>query len=329
MRDTVGRVLATVVWFAILVAIALGAAGIVTGMDHPPGSAGRTDVTAAGDAEVTARLDTAKADLRDLTSRVDELGTQARTALAALNGTDTTVSEKAIAAGDELVTDIIVRAASLRQDLANVPYVASPTAGLVVTDEVVARHGALVAALDATDGLGADWARLTAGAVPATRMSGYLAEHDRFIAQAVNKGLLSKYDEAIPLIDQAALQLASARDQRNGLVRTVDVSVLDQWLDRNSAYDVALKDLYTAIDKAGGKPTAATKVAVEAEKAARARLPADPSGLVIIMADIGRTGMNGAIIDIEEARGELTDALDADDAAATDEPDDPGATTGP
>src|SRR6187431_3330257 len=130
MKDTFGRVLGGVVWLAILVAIALGAAGNVTGMDHPPGSAGRTDLTATADAEVTARLDATEADLRALTSQVEALGAQARTALAALNGTDTTASERAIAVGDELVTDVIARAARLHDDLAGVPYVGSPSAGL-------------------------------------------------------------------------------------------------------------------------------------------------------------------------------------------------------
>ena len=326
MREAVGRALGTVVWFVILVAIALGAAGIVTGMDHPPGTAGRTDVTVAGDAEVTVQLDAAKADLQALTSRVEALGVQARTALAALNGTDTTVSEAAIEAGNALVADLIVRTAGLRSDLASVPYVGTPTAGLVVSEAVIDRHAALVSALDATAGLDADWARLTAGSVAATRMSGYLAAHDRLIGEAVAKGRLAKYDEAIPLIDQAATQISAARDLRNDLVQTVDVSVLDEWLDRNGAYDVALKDLYLATDEAGKKVTKKMRAAIKAEEAARAKLPPDPSALVIIMADIGRVGMNGAVIGIEEARAALTEAIDAADAVASDAPE---ATTDP
>jgi len=41
----------------------------------------------------------------------------------------------------------------------------------------------------------------------------------------------------------------------------------------------------------------------------RARLPPDARGLVLIMSDIGRGGMNDAVITIEEARGKLADAL--------------------
>jgi hypothetical protein len=38
------------------------------------------------------------------------------------------------------------------------------------------------------------------------------------------------------------------------------------------------------------------------------------------MADIGRGGMNGAIIAIEEARAKLTDAIDAGTATPSDAP---------
>ena len=72
------------------------------------------------------------------------------------------------------------------------------------------RHAALVDALDGTDGLDADWARLSAGSVAATKMSGYLAEHDRLIAEAAKQGRLAKYDAAIALIDKASAQLAAA-----------------------------------------------------------------------------------------------------------------------
>ena len=44
-------VLAAIVWLAIIVVIALGAAGLVSGLDHR--SAARPELTAAGDARVT------------------------------------------------------------------------------------------------------------------------------------------------------------------------------------------------------------------------------------------------------------------------------------
>ena len=331
MTDSLRRFAGAVVWLVVIVAIALGAAGIVTGMDHPPTAAAPSGAPGivtqfSGDAEVIAHLDAAEADLKTLTDKVDALGEQARAALGALNGTDTTASEAAVAAGDGLVADVVARTAALRSELASVPYVGTPTAGLVVSDDVLARHAALVDALDATDGLDADWARLSEGSVAATKMSGYLAEHDRLIAEAAKQGRLAKYDAAIKLIDQASAQLDAATAERDELMKTVDVTVLDEWIARNRAYDVALKNLYKEIKKVGHRVTNATRKAVKAEADARARLPPDTRGLVIIMADIGRSGMNGAVIDIEEARAKLSDAVDAASPTPTDSP---AATPGP
>ncbi len=313
--------LGALVWFAVIVVIALGAAGLATGFDHPPGSGGRPELTAAGDAEVAPLLDAAEGDLAALADQVELLARQARGALAALNGADPTTGETAIAEGDRLVADVTRRTTALRGQLAAVPYVGTPQAGLAVSDAILSRHAALVAALDATDGLDTSWSRLSIGSVAAVRMSQLLAEHDRLIGQAVERGRLAKYAEAMKLIDQAEQELAAARTLRNQLAKTVEVSVLDEWISRNADYDVALRDLYKAISKVGTKVTPATRAAVKAEAAARARLPPDTRGLVIIMAEIGRGGMNDAVIAIEEARAKLTDALEAGTGVSTTEPE--------
>ena len=320
MTRLLRRLIGGLIWLLIVVVIAMGAAGIVTGMDRSPGTDARADLTAAGDAEVTPLLDAARDHLAGLADQVEALGTQARGALAALNSSDPATGQAAIAEGDRLVADVIARTAAIRRELAAVPYVGTPDAGLTVSDPVVARHAALVAALDATDGLDYSWARLTIGSVAATKMSALLAEHDRLVGVAAGQGRLAKYTDAIKTLDQAATQISDARILRDQLVATVEVSVLDQWLDRDAAYDTALRNLYAAISKVGKKVTDATKAAVKAEAEARARLPPDGRGLVIIMADIGRGGMNGAVIAIEEARAKLTDALDAGAAAPGDEP---------
>lgn len=318
--------LSVVVWVAIVVVIALGAAGLVTALDHPPGSTGRTDVTAIGDAEVIPQLDAADAAFTALAAQVEALSTEARAALAAVNGADPTAAEAAIAHGDGLVSGIVARTAALRRALAEVPYVGTPEAGLTVSDGVVARHATLVAALDATDGLDFAWTRLTIGSVAATNMSRLLAEHDRLVVSAAGRGVQAKYADAIKVLDQAKAQIAAARELRNVLSATVDVSVLDEWLTRNENYDVALQNLYKAISTVGKKITSATRAAVAAEAEARARLPPDTRGLVVIMAEIGQGGMSRAVIAIEEVRAKLTDALDAGTAAPSDEP---GSTDGP
>ena len=168
-----------------------------------------------------------------------------------------------------------------------------------------------MAALDATAGLDVAWKRLTLGSVAASRMSAYLAEHDRLVGLAATRGRQARYKDALTFIAKAEDQLTAAKALRNQLANTVDVSVLDEWLSRNGDYDVALKNLYKAISTVGGKVTGAVRDAIAAEKAAKARLPPDTRGLVIIMAEIGRGGMNGAVIAIEQTRGKLDSAIDA------------------
>ena len=55
----------------------------------------------------------------------------------------------------------------------------------------------------------------------------------------------------------------------------------------------------------------AVRAAYREESAAREQLPPDTRGLVVIVADIGRGGLNQAVIAIEQARGRLNLALQA------------------
>ncbi len=317
MTGRLRRSAGVLVWLILIVLIALGAAGLVTGMDRPPGSAARPEVAYAGDAEVALLLDHAQAQLAAVADEVQALGTQARGALSALNGSEPATVDAAIAEGDRLVADITTRVAALRRELDQVPYLGTPQAPLMLSDVVIARYAALVEAASTTGGLDADWRRLTVGSVSAAQMSALLAEHDRLVGEAAAHGVKAKYREALKVLDQAAERLADARRLRDILVRTVDVTVLDEWLGRNAAYDVALRGLYK-VSPVGGRVTPAFREAYAAEAAAKARLPPDSRGLVIIMAEIGRGGMNGAVIAIEEARGRLSAALE--DAAASPAP---------
>ena len=305
----VGPFISVLVWLAMIVLIASGAAGLVTGMDRLPGSDTRPEVAYAGDAEVAPMLDDAQVRLATIAAEVEALSAQARGALAALNGSRLATVDAAIADGDRLSAGITARAAAVRQELDRVPYVGTPRAGLMLSDVVIARHAALVEATSTTDGLDADWRMLTVGSITAAQMSALLAEHDRLVGEAAADGRKAKYREALKVLDQADERLAAARRLRDVLVRTVDVAVLDEWVGRNADYDVALRGLYKAISTARGRVTPAVRKAYTAEAAAKARLPPDSRGLVIIMAEIGRGGMNGTVIAIEDARGRLRAAL--------------------
>jgi hypothetical protein len=302
---------AALLWLVAVIVIALGAAGLVTGMDGSSGSGGRSELTQPGDAIVTASLDAAETDLQRLADDVAELGTSSRGALAALNGSDLETVDAAVARGDELVTSIREQTAAIRKVLAATPLVGTPEADFEVSQAVQDRHQQLVDALGATTDLQGAWARLTVGSLAASRLSARLSDHDEAVIKAASQGRDAKYKDAIKTLDDADAALAEARTLRNKLAATVDVTVLDQWIDRNAAYDKALRGLYEALQGVGGKVTPKVREAIDAERAAKDRLPPDSRGLIVIMSEIGRGGMNSAVITIEEARGRLAAALAA------------------
>lgn len=316
MTDDVRRIGGAVVWLLLVIAIALGAAGLVTATPSASVPAGRPELTGTADATVTRQLDAAETDLTALATTVDTLGTQARGALSALVGGRAETADEAIATGDGLLADIQAQAGRVEARLAAVPYVGDPDADLHLSPGVLARHARLSDGLAGTQGLDASWERLTFGAVTATRLSTSLAEHDRLVGLAAERGRAARYADALTVLDQAAEQITASRTLRTQLAGTVDVSVLDQWLDRNETYDKALRGLYVALDKVGGRVTNAVRNAIAAEKEARNRLPPDSRGLILIIAEIGRGGMNGAVIAIEEAKARLADALASDPSAA-------------
>lgn len=301
---------AAAVWLLAAVAIAFGAAGLVAAMDAPPTGGDRPELTARGDAVVTPALDAIETDLVALSGDVDALGTQARGALASLVGSDLETVDQAVAAGDALLVEISARVARIGVALGEVPLVGRREAAFQVSAGVLDRYERLREAVAVVDGLDAAWARLTVGSVAASRLSGLLTEHVDAVLAAAERGRAADYEAAVTTLDAADRAIADARRLRDVLSATVDVTILDEWLDRNEAYDVALRGLYQALDDGGGRVTKAVRDAIDAERAAKDRLPPDSRGLILIMAEIGRGGMNEAVIAIEQARGRLADALE-------------------
>src|SRR5437899_750723 len=128
-------------------------------------------------------------------------------------------------------------------------------------------------------------------------------------AAAAAAGVAGKYASALDTLTKSDDEIAQARTLRDELPPGVDVSTLNQWLDLNAAYDKSLRKLYQALTDSKGLVNPKVQAAFAAEKAARAALPADTKGLVVILAEIGRGGLNQAVITIEEARGDLEAAV--------------------
>jgi hypothetical protein len=193
--------------------------------------------------------------------------------------------------------------------LGQVPLIGTPEADYQVSEVVRDRYAALVRAAGSTGELDAAWIRLTTGSLAASRLSAHLAAHDAAVVDAAEQGRAADYDGAMATLDAADAAIEAARRQRDQLAATVDVTVLDSWLDRNADYDRALRALYLALRDVGGRVTDDVRDAIAGEREAKERLPPDSRGLILIMSDIGRGGMNSAVITIEQIRGALAEAL--------------------
>jgi len=309
-----------VVWVVCAVLIALGTAGIVSAMEHQPGTASRAELTWAADRRIAPGLAAAAGDLRTLASNVDALSALGTDALVAVTGGDAATIESSISQGSALLSKIGTETDALKARLAALPGV-GPGADERLGFDQLDRYQTLAGALDATDGLADSWDRLTTGSLAAMRLEKTLADHDTSTAAAARLGSRSQYAAAVAQLAQSTALLDEARTQRDQMAAAVDTTVLSQWIDANAAYDTALRNLYTALKTSKGKATKAVQAAYAAEKVARDALPVDTRGLIVIMADIARGGLNQAVISIEDARGQLSDALDSYPV--------PGASAGP
>jgi len=310
IRELTRNTVALVIWLAAAVAIALGAAGIVAGMDAPSADGNdRTGRTRHGDAVVDASLDEVEAGLRDLSGAIGSLNEQARVILASLANNEVEPADAATAMGTAIVADIEARAGRIQEALAATPIVGTPAAEYELTSSTGERYAAYVGGLASTRGITDAWTRLTVASLSASRMSKLLAAHDEAVVAAAAEGRKAAYARALGHLDDADAAIADARTLRDRLAATVDVTTLDEWLDRSSAYDIALRALYVAVQSADGRVTDAVREAMQKEEAAKARLPPDTRSLVLIMSDIGRGGMNASAIDIEQAHADLEEAL--------------------
>ena len=313
-----GRVGIAAAWFGCAVLLAFGGAGIVAGMSHQPGTAARAELTWVGDHQIGPRLTDGAADLQKLTDNVDSLGDQAINALVGVNGGDQAAIRASMDKGQKLLVTIEQETTDLRTKLAAIPGM-GPGAEIRLGGIPLRRYQTLTGALDSTGGLRDSWEKLTAGSLAAIQLQTTLADHDAATAAAARMGSTGKFAPALAKLDESDSLIASARKQRDSMSATVDVTILSDWIDRNAEYDLALRKLYSLLRSSHGKATSAVQKASAAEAKARENLPRDTRGLIIIMADVARGGLNRAVIDIEDAKGRLSAAIDAFNAEATDD----------
>jgi hypothetical protein len=304
------RAAMTTVWLAVVAVIAIGGAGLVTAMENPPGTAARAELTQTGDRAAAPGLAAAHDGLVRLAADVDRLGELGRGALTALVASDAEALATAIANGQTLAHEVDAQALQLRSALESLPGT-GPNEAVIWSPETRARRDAAEAALKATGGLEAAWIRLASGSSTANALSLLLTDHDRIAGEAAAAGRAGQYKSALATLADAAAKLDQAKILRDSFSGTgIDVTTLTQWIDRNTEYDAALARLYRATIAAKGSITKEQRDAAVAERKAHDLLPSNTSGLVIILAEIGRGGLNQAVIGIEQTKSKLQAAVD-------------------
>jgi hypothetical protein len=303
-------ILVRLAWLAVAALIAFGAAGAVSAMQHTPGTPDRAELTSAGDRTAEPALDAAAAELQVLADEVDTLGSTARQLLSAVVVSDLGSLQDLIVKGTTELASVDAQARRVETALAAVPSMGSDS-GLVVADDLRRRYDELVATTGLTARLEADWAAFTGRALDAATLTGLLTRHDRETADATKQGSAAHYKAALALLAKSDATIAEARTLAERLGKAADVATLTTWLDRNAAYDAAVRDLYQSLIDAKGRVTDKVRAAFTAEKEARANLPGDTRGLVVIMAEVAQGGLNQAVISIEQVRGALAAALQA------------------
>jgi hypothetical protein len=303
-----GSLLRGIVWLALLAVLAASAAGLVGQTSHTPGTSARAELTYAGDIALQARLDAAARSLRTIAVDVDLLAGEAKRALAEIASFDPSRLEASLARGDGLAATIEAESRSLRDSLTGLPG-DGPEAALAYSNATLVRRAAVLAAVDAATSIPGQWRTVTARAGDAANLTAKISEHDRTVLKAAEKGRNRKYVDGATILDRAILIVASIQDLRKRLIASTTPTVLDEWIDRNHAYDVALQALYAALDDSKGKVTVAVQDARREEQLAFAALPPDRRTIIVIVSEVARGGLTQAVLAIEDASGHIETAL--------------------
>jgi hypothetical protein len=139
-----------------------------------------------------------------------------------------------------------------------------------------------------------------------------LQAHDTRVAEAAETARADDLPGALGALEDALALLAPARGVRAAADRAgADVSTIDDLLARVDAYDAALELLWTLLVASDGQVTDEVRAAYAEVEAAQASLPQDHDALKVVVADLAGPAMTAALVDIEQQRGLLADAVAA------------------
>ena len=292
----------------LAIAVSLGSAGIASRLSHPPGGPARAELTWSADAALGLRLDAATASLKDIAANVDRMNDASRAALASVANVDPTELKTNLEKGNGAAVLISQATEALRTSLAGLPG-DGPGAATTYSNPTLVRRAQILAAMDAALSLAQSWNSVTARSLDAARAAGLLNSHNQTIADATALGRAARYQDAIAKIETGKITLQDITSLRDEIVAGGDVTVLDDWIQLNQAFDDSLESLYKALDAAHGRNTLNVQAAYRSEQNAFNNLPKDNRAIVVIVAQIAQGGLNQAVIAINDAQGRIEAAL--------------------
>ncbi|HET7181117.1 MAG TPA: hypothetical protein VFI15_02690 [Candidatus Limnocylindrales bacterium] len=298
-----------IAWAVLLALLAISGAGLLGETFHAPGSPARAELTWNGDSSIDVQLDEATRQLELIAADVNELAADAKTALSEVSSTDASRLRAALEHGGSVVTKIDQAAKHLRTALVGLPG-DGPTAALDYSNATLVRRAAILAAIDAASSVANEWQSVTGRAVDAAEVVSLISKHDQTVVSALQLGVDAKYKGTLPILDEALGITEQIHDLRVRLITTTDQTVLDEWVDRNAAYDKALQALYKALVKSKGKLTIEVQAARRDERIAFNNLPPDRRTIIVIVSEVARGGLTQAVLAIESAHGQIDAALD-------------------
>jgi hypothetical protein len=213
--------------------------------------------------------------------------------------------------GDEAAATIEARAAQLRLTLADLPG-DGPTATIEYSNATLVRRSTVLAAIEAASGLAVHWRQVAARAIETANLTSQIARHDQTVIAAAADGKERRYQRAIGILDEALLLVADIQSRRARLIAGSEGTVLDEWITRSHDFDTAVKNLYAALRDCacpGGPYTVEVQFANRDMELAKAQLPPDRRTIIVIVSEVTAGGLTEAVIAIEDARGQIEDAL--------------------
>ncbi len=265
---------------------------------------------------LTRPADTAQVDYTGIDASIDRaveqgatLALAAREVLTSARALDPDAVDAAITTGSQASAAI----SALREDLIKRREVITRdinSARLSEADRI--RIGTIDRALIGMTQLPGSWVEVVGAASDPVDLVRSIHTHDAGVAEATAAARADDLLGALEAIQDARRLLAPAHAVREVANEAgADVSILSDLLARLDTYDKALEKLWTLVTQTQGQVTDEVRSAYAEVEAAQASLPLNQDALKVIVSDLAGPAITAILLDIEQQRGLLAEAVEA------------------